>query len=57
MRKRALVVGSFSRTYAMTGFRIGYVLDPEELITPMMLTHHYSAACVSGPRNMQRLRL
>jgi len=39
IRERALVVGSFSRIYAMTGFRIGYVLGPEELITPMMLIH------------------
>jgi aspartate/methionine/tyrosine aminotransferase len=39
MRERALVVSSFSRTYAMTGFRIRHVLGPEELITPMKLTN------------------
>ena len=49
MRERTLVVGSFSKTYAMTGFRIGYVFGPEELIAPMMLTHQFSVACVSGP--------
>ncbi len=49
MRERTLVVGSFSKTYAMTGFRIGYVFGPEELITPMMLTHQFSVACVNGP--------
>jgi aminotransferase len=49
MRERTLVVGSFSKTYAMTGFRVGYVLGPEELIAPMMLTHQFSVACVSGP--------
>jgi len=49
MRERTLVVGSFSKTYAMTGFRVGYVFGPEELITPMMLTHQFSVACVSGP--------
>ena len=48
MRKRTLVIGSFSKTYAMTGFRVGYVFGPEELITPMMLTHQFSVACVSG---------
>ncbi len=48
MRERTLVVGSFSKTYAMTGFRVGYVFGPEELITPMMLTHQFSVACVSG---------
>ncbi len=49
MRERTLVVGSFSKTYAMTGFRVGYVFGPKELITPMMLTHQFSVACVSGP--------
>lgn len=49
MRERTLVVGSFSKTYAMTGFRIGYVLGPEQLIAPMMLVHQFSVACVSGP--------
>jgi len=49
MRERTLVVGSFSKTYAMTGFRVGYVFGPEELIAPMMLTHQFSVACVSGP--------
>ncbi len=49
MRERTLVVCSFSKTYAMTGFRIGCVFGPEELITPMMLTHQFSVACVSGP--------
>ena len=48
MRERTLVVGSFSKTYAMTGFRVGYVFGPKELITPMMLTHQFSVACVSG---------
>lgn len=49
MRKRTLVIGSFSKTYAMTGFRIGYVFGPEELIAPMMLIHQFSVACVNGP--------
>jgi aminotransferase len=49
MRERTLVVGSFSKTYAMTGFRIGYVLGPKDLIAPMMLVHQFSVACVNGP--------
>jgi aminotransferase len=49
MHDRTLVVGSFSKTYAMTGFRIGYVFGPEELISPMMLAHQFSVACVNGP--------
>jgi len=49
MRERTLVVNSFSKTYAMTGFRVGYVLGPKELISSMMLIHQYSVACVNGP--------
>ncbi len=49
MRERTIVIGSFSKTYAMTGFRVGYALGPEELISPVMLVHQYVAACVNGP--------
>jgi len=49
MRERTIVVGSFSKTYAMTGFRIGYAYGPKELIAPMMLAHQFSVACVDGP--------
>jgi len=49
MRERTLVVGSFSKTYAMTGFRVGYVYGPKELIAPMMLAHQFTVACVDGP--------
>lgn len=49
MRERSLVVGSFSKTYAMTGFRVGYVYGPKELIKPLSLVHQYCVACVDGP--------
>lgn len=49
MRERTLVVGSFSKTYAMTGFRVGYVYGPEELISPLWLMHQYIVACVNSP--------
>jgi aspartate/methionine/tyrosine aminotransferase len=46
MRERTLVVNSFSKTYAMTGLRIGYVYGPKELISPIWLVHQYLVACV-----------
>lgn len=49
MRERTIVINSFSKTYAMTGFRVGYAFGPEELISPMMLAHQYITACVNGP--------
>lgn len=49
MRERTLVIGSFSKTYAMTGFRVGYLYGPEELIAPVVLAHQFCVACVDGP--------
>jgi len=48
MRERTIVVNSFSKTYAMTGFRVGYALGPTELIDSMTRVHQYSVACVDG---------
>lgn len=46
MRERTLVVNSFSKTYAMTGLRVGYVYGPKELLSPLWLVHQYMVACV-----------
>jgi aminotransferase len=49
MRERTISVNSFSKTYAMTGFRVGYALGPADLIDPMARVHQCSVACVDGP--------
>jgi aspartate/methionine/tyrosine aminotransferase len=49
MRERTIVVNSFSKTYAMTGFRLGYALGPKELIAALAQVHEHSVACVNGP--------
>jgi aminotransferase len=46
MRERTLVVGSFSKTYAMTGLRVGCAYGPKDLISPLWLVHQYTVACV-----------
>jgi len=46
MRERTLVTNSFSKTYAMTGLRVGFVYGPKELISPIWLVHQYTVACV-----------
>lgn len=48
LRERTLVVNSFSKTYAMTGLRVGYVYGPKELVSPLWLVHQYTVACVNG---------
>ena len=49
MRERTVVVNSFSKTYAMTGFRIGFALGPSDIISAMALVHQYTSACVNTP--------
>jgi aspartate/methionine/tyrosine aminotransferase len=49
MHERTVVVNSFSKTYAMTGLRVGYALGPKNLIAQMTLAHQFTTACVSGP--------
>ncbi|RLI19626.1 pyridoxal phosphate-dependent aminotransferase [Candidatus Bathyarchaeota archaeon] len=49
MRERTIVVNSFSKTYAMTGFRIGFAVGPEDIMSAMKLIHYYTVACVNSP--------
>jgi len=48
MRERTLVINSFSKTYAMTGLRVGYVYGPRELISGLWLVHQYTVACTDS---------
>jgi aspartate/methionine/tyrosine aminotransferase len=48
MRERTLVVNSFSKTYAMTGLRVGYIHGSKELISSVWLVHQYTVACVNS---------
>lgn len=45
MEGRVLTLQSFSKTYAMPGFRVGYAAGPEELINAMKKVHIYSSIC------------
>lgn len=37
--RRAFVVSSFSKQFAMTGWRLGYVIAPEEFVRPLQKIH------------------
>ncbi|MDP2908922.1 MAG: aminotransferase class I/II-fold pyridoxal phosphate-dependent enzyme, partial [Nanoarchaeota archaeon] len=45
MEKYVITFHSFSKTYAMCGFRLGYAVGPEDLIKAMTQTHVYSTIC------------
>jgi len=42
MRERTLLLGGFSKDYAMTGWRIGYAAGPSSLISGLVRVHQYS---------------
>lgn len=47
MRERTVLLGGFSKDYAMTGWRIGFAAAPEHLMRGMMRIHQYTVMCAS----------
>ena len=45
MRERALVVSGFSKAFAMTGWRLGYIMAPAEVMGVMKKIHQYALMC------------
>ena len=42
MKNNAILLGGFSKAYAMTGWRIGYAAAPKEIIAAMTKIHQYT---------------
>ncbi len=51
MRERTVVINGFSKTYAMTGWRLGYAVGPQPVISQMTKLHQF--AIMSAPTNSQ----
>lgn len=47
--ERAVVVNSFSKTLAATGWRVGYLLAPRALAVEINKMHYHIMACASTP--------
>lgn len=45
MRERTIVINGFSKSYAMTGWRLGYAAGPKEIITQMIKIHQFAIMC------------
>ncbi len=43
--ENTLLLGGFSKTYSMTGWRVGYASGPEELIDAMTVIQQFSFVC------------
>ena len=51
MKERTIVINGFSKTYSMTGWRLGFACGPEEIISQMTKIHQFSIMC--APTNSQ----
>lgn len=49
LRPRLVMVNSFSKRYALTGWRAGYVVAPAELMGEMLKVHDCSVICAPTP--------
>jgi aminotransferase len=45
MRDRTVLLDGFSKAYAMTGWRIGYVAAPKYILEAMLKIHQYAIMC------------
>ncbi len=45
MRERTIVLNGCSKSYSMTGFRVGYACGPAPIIEAMMKVHQYAILC------------
>lgn len=42
MRQRTIIIGGFSKDYAMTGWRLGFALAPADILAAMRKIHQYT---------------
>ncbi len=47
MRERTILLGGFSKAYAMTGWRVGYIAAPPDILAGAVKIHQYTALCAS----------
>lgn len=52
MRERTVYIGGFSKAFAMTGWRVGFVCAPVEIDAAMLKIHQYTILC--APQMSQR---
>lgn len=49
MRERTVLLGGFSKSYAMTGWRVGYVAAPAPIAREIRKVHQYAIMCAPTP--------
>jgi aminotransferase len=49
IKENTILLGGFSKAYAMTGWRIGYAVAPRKIIAAMTKIHQYTIMCCPTP--------
>lgn len=49
MKERCIVLNGFSKAFAMTGWRLGYLLAPSEICKTIYKIHQYAIMCAPTP--------
>jgi aminotransferase len=49
MRERTITIGGFSKIYGVTGWRVGYVAAPKEIMQLIRKTHDFLTVCAPTP--------
>ena len=47
--EQSLIVGSFGKSFHLTGWKIGYIAGPEALMVEFRKVHQYNVFCVNHP--------
>ena len=56
MKERTVLLGGFSKSYAMTGWRVGFAAASEEIIEAMVKIHQYTMLCAPTPSQTAALQ-
>jgi len=56
MKDHAVIINSCSKRYSMTGWRVGYLAGPEDLVSNMPKLQENIAACVTVPSQYAAMR-
>ncbi|MDQ0298430.1 aminotransferase [Salibacterium salarium] len=49
MKERTILISGFSKAFAMTGWRLGFVCAPADITAAMLKIHQYAMMCASTP--------
>ncbi|MBN2045338.1 MAG: aminotransferase class I/II-fold pyridoxal phosphate-dependent enzyme [Anaerolineales bacterium] len=56
MRPRTILLGGFSKDFAMTGWRVGYACAPKEILQGLLRIHQYTVMCAPTTSQMAALK-